>query len=716
MSKIFISYRREDSGAACSHIYDRLKIRFGKENIFKDVESIPYGVTFQAFVAQKMSECAVALVLIGPQWATVTKGGQRRLDDPSDNVRIEVELALARFLTHEMMVMPVLVQNASMPEEEYFPQSIRLLHKINGPQIHDDPYFDFDIQRLITQLERRLGQGPTVLAPNTSDSVSPFAPAVSVAPTDLNANVGESAIGRVQHATPLIESALEWGDWIEVLERCRVLKSSASEAMPLSLWQTYARACLAEGATREAREALDMAMELAETRRERLEVLRIYAVTLNLMHEWEELLRRAKEGARTTSEVGRWHWYRIQIRALEQLHREGEALALARAITARSDCTADDWLTFARLIHAAVGVGSESRVRSALNTAAQMVPEDYPAIVQAQEELHLPPPDPVYTQTAFDKYKLVNTEPISFLDDPLFALEEPAKGVRLFLFSTDPGRLCDASFACNPTRGMYVIAEGVHVHDGNVSQSFVSAPWARIIAKNFAQQPQAFIDEQSFRGWLEASATQWRDWMTNTWVPAINQWRQERGERPGDWTSDIEDKGAHAKLLGAALLRNGTQLEARILAIGDGRFLVFRRNEASFQLRSVFPENTPDDLNLGAPTLQTLHDPRMVKLAWNKRQARRVPLQSGDVIVLATGSVAKWLLTQAQQVQEQEDKIVGGSIWSAQATQLVDPIMTDWTTLLTTDDQLECERLLRREVAAGRLEEEDSTIVVIPVE
>jgi len=44
MSKIFISYRREDSADVTGRIYDRLIQKFGQGAVFKDVESMPFGV------------------------------------------------------------------------------------------------------------------------------------------------------------------------------------------------------------------------------------------------------------------------------------------------------------------------------------------------------------------------------------------------------------------------------------------------------------------------------------------------------------------------------------------------------------------------------------------------------------------------------------------------------------------------------------------------
>ncbi|MGH2487169.1 MAG: TIR domain-containing protein, partial [Ktedonobacterales bacterium] len=410
MSKIFISYRREDSGAACGHIYDRLKARFGKENIFKDVDSIPYGVSFPDYIAQKMAECSVALILIGPTWVSVTKDGRQRLADPADNVRVEVEKALDRFLTHEMLVMPVLVQNATIPDATRLPENIRLLCKINGPQIHDDPYFDFDMQRLMAQIEPRLGVPAPAAAP------APATPAPVV----------DAATERVRQATPLIEAAVAAGDWIQVLDRCRVLKASSGHAIPVALWLAYGRACLEEGEPAEGRSALDTALKRAPdnlevlralarachavgddaaadthlrqalggpvtTTVERLEVLREYLPVLDKLQNWNELLRRATEGGRLAPDESRW--LRGQLRALRELHREPEALTVARALTTRADATAGDWLTRSRLAYAVAGNTTTDEVRAALDAAARLVPNEDPALAQARHEL-LPPPPP----------------------------------------------------------------------------------------------------------------------------------------------------------------------------------------------------------------------------------------------------------------------------------------------------------------------------------
>ncbi|MEP7285741.1 MAG: SUMF1/EgtB/PvdO family nonheme iron enzyme [Chloroflexota bacterium] len=68
MTKIFISYRRDDSADVAGRIYDRLVAKFGKDAVFKDVDSIPFGVNFKKHLEGVVQQCAVELVIIGKQW------------------------------------------------------------------------------------------------------------------------------------------------------------------------------------------------------------------------------------------------------------------------------------------------------------------------------------------------------------------------------------------------------------------------------------------------------------------------------------------------------------------------------------------------------------------------------------------------------------------------------------------------------------------------
>jgi hypothetical protein len=119
--KIFISYRRQDSGASALGIGQYLEHEFGRKNVFIDVD-MRAGAKFPKVLEQRLAECKVMLVLIGPDWLNATdEQGRRRLDDPDDWVRLEIAHALNRNIT----VIPVRVNGAELPSKGNLPSDIR---------------------------------------------------------------------------------------------------------------------------------------------------------------------------------------------------------------------------------------------------------------------------------------------------------------------------------------------------------------------------------------------------------------------------------------------------------------------------------------------------------------------------------------------------------------------------------------------------------------
>lgn len=147
--RVFISYRRSDSNDVCGRLYDRLERELKAENVFKDVDNIPYGVDFVEYLDQQVKQCTCLLAVIGPTWVSAADdSGNRRLHDPNDFVRIEIELALKR----NIVVVPVLVKGAVMPSTGDLPESLQPLVRRNGISLRNDPDFHGDITRLISRL------------------------------------------------------------------------------------------------------------------------------------------------------------------------------------------------------------------------------------------------------------------------------------------------------------------------------------------------------------------------------------------------------------------------------------------------------------------------------------------------------------------------------------------------------------------------------------
>lgn len=115
-----------------------------------DVDDIPAGVDFRGVLREATAKCDVMLVIIGKSWLNISdKAGKRRLDDPNDFVRLEVETGLQR---DRIPVIPVLVNGASMPPPDALPLSIRQLAFKNAVTLRNPPDFKHDLERLVKQL------------------------------------------------------------------------------------------------------------------------------------------------------------------------------------------------------------------------------------------------------------------------------------------------------------------------------------------------------------------------------------------------------------------------------------------------------------------------------------------------------------------------------------------------------------------------------------
>lgn len=129
MAGIFISYRRDDAKHAAGRLVERLGRSFAPGQLFFDIDNIEPGLDFKKVLSEKVQSCDVLLAVIGPDWLDArNEHGARRLDDPRDFVRVEIEAALAR----DVRVIPVLVDGARMPNEDELPEAIRSLSFRNG--------------------------------------------------------------------------------------------------------------------------------------------------------------------------------------------------------------------------------------------------------------------------------------------------------------------------------------------------------------------------------------------------------------------------------------------------------------------------------------------------------------------------------------------------------------------------------------------------------
>ena len=167
--RIFLSYRREETGYAAGWLYDRLNERFNNGQVFKDVDSIKLGEDFIDAIATAVESCDVLLALIGDRWLTITgPDGRRRLDDPADFVRLEIETAMTR----DVRVIPILVAGAKMPDAADLPPNLASLVRRQALDLRPN-HFKADLGLLLEELNSTLAGTQTKAAWEMEDWFRP---------------------------------------------------------------------------------------------------------------------------------------------------------------------------------------------------------------------------------------------------------------------------------------------------------------------------------------------------------------------------------------------------------------------------------------------------------------------------------------------------------------------------------------------------------------
>jgi len=148
---IFISYRRRETAGYAGRLCDALVEHFGAERVFMDITMEP-GVDFAATIQAAVGSCGALVALIGEEWLTVVDAqGHRRIDDPADVHRMELQAALDR----GVRLIPALVQDADMPTPAELPDALRPLVGRQAVELSDQRW-DYDVGRLVSVLERVL--------------------------------------------------------------------------------------------------------------------------------------------------------------------------------------------------------------------------------------------------------------------------------------------------------------------------------------------------------------------------------------------------------------------------------------------------------------------------------------------------------------------------------------------------------------------------------
>ena len=164
MTRIFISYRRDDDPYAARGINNALCERFGEQHVYFDLDDIQAGLDFRTQIDEMLAKCDVMLVVIGDDWFQVDESGCSRLEDADDLVGLEVSVALERGIP----VIPVLVGSATVPTEDTLPEALSSLSYRQAVEVRATANFNAQIDRLIKHIEAVTPSGRSRLRTRTS--------------------------------------------------------------------------------------------------------------------------------------------------------------------------------------------------------------------------------------------------------------------------------------------------------------------------------------------------------------------------------------------------------------------------------------------------------------------------------------------------------------------------------------------------------------------
>jgi TIR domain len=144
--RVFISYRRDDTGSSAGRVYDRLRKVFPESNLYFDLSTIKAGEDFAGSIVSAINRSDVVLAFIGKNWAAPRSDGEGpRIWDSNDYVRAELSAALER----PILVLPVLVDGAQMVQPHLLPPDIRAIATRNAVPLRLES-FDDDTENIIT--------------------------------------------------------------------------------------------------------------------------------------------------------------------------------------------------------------------------------------------------------------------------------------------------------------------------------------------------------------------------------------------------------------------------------------------------------------------------------------------------------------------------------------------------------------------------------------
>jgi hypothetical protein len=305
-SRIFISYRREDSSGHVLALLPSLRSHFGADRIFKDTDNIPPGADFLKFIKSELESCSVLLAIIGREWLTIQdpRLKRRRLDNPDDFLRVEVATALKN---ERIRVIPILIERAPMPAAQDLPSDLAELSFRNAVELSDGRW-ESDVRLLIEAIEH-------AVAESVAKPQAPARPGLM----DLQKRRAREIASQLANARQAFESGDYEGtlwacdkallldpqlpDVLALVDRAR----KALDEQKINAWLEEARLALGQGDISKASDLIDQALAVD---RDSAQALAMRGEMLELRRERERerdrarIVQAATDRARSSFEEG----------------------------------------------------------------------------------------------------------------------------------------------------------------------------------------------------------------------------------------------------------------------------------------------------------------------------------------------------------------------------------------------------------------------------
>lgn len=174
MPRIFVSSRRADSKIHADNIVDALERTYGQESVTRNItDDIPFGVDTRQYVYDQIAQYDVVLVVIGRNWSVVRDDYNRKvIENPADLIRLAVEMALQQ----GKLLIPILVDQASMPVPAEIPESLHELCYRRPVEVQGGMSTQRDIKKLLDGLSSLFKTQPQ------SQPVAPYQPPIKQSP------------------------------------------------------------------------------------------------------------------------------------------------------------------------------------------------------------------------------------------------------------------------------------------------------------------------------------------------------------------------------------------------------------------------------------------------------------------------------------------------------------------------------------------------------